>query len=224
MKIKETILKYDTNKYDFQKIVGQLYLSELNKVHNDSDEDYSKVMKLRRDSDTIFHTVFYTKLREGWPELTDVYRQFIREQIFPLMDEGETELVFQKTPTYRVHLPSNKTISLWHSDGDENHLHPPQEINFILPLTKAYDTNTVWYESEPELLDFHPLNVEYGEYLMFHGNKCTHGNKINRTGETRISFDFRVIPGSEYDPNYGEESATKGLQYKIGSYYEKMSR
>ena len=39
MEIKETILKYDINKYNFQEIVGQLYVRELNKIHNDSEEE-----------------------------------------------------------------------------------------------------------------------------------------------------------------------------------------
>jgi ectoine hydroxylase-related dioxygenase (phytanoyl-CoA dioxygenase family) len=222
MKIKETILNYDINKYDFKKIVSQLYISDLHKIHNGSDDDYDVVKGLGRDSDTVFHTLFYNKLREGWPELTDLYRKFVREQIFPLI--GEDELIFQKTPTYRIDLPINKVTSVWHRDGDELHQHPPGEINFLVPLTKAYDTNTIWTESEPDLLDFHPANMEYGEYLMFNGNECLHGNKLNATGETRVSFDFRVIPGSEYNPDYKPKTVTKGLEYKVGSYYDIMRK
>ena len=42
---------------------------------------------------------------------------------------------------------------------------------------------------------------EYGQYCMFNGNKCTHGNKPNKTSLTRVSFDFRVIPISKYNPD-----------------------
>lgn len=222
MKIKETILKYDTNKYNFQEVVSKIYKSELDQIHNDSDKEYNIVQYLGKDSDTIFHKVFYNKLREGWPELKDIYKDFIKEIILPLIDEER--LVYQKTPTYRVHLPHNKVVSLWHKDGDENHKHPNGEINFILPLTKAYDTNTVWIESEPDLLDFHPVNMEYGEFLMFHGNQCTHGNKVNETGKTRVSFDFRVIPGSEYDDHYNSKTITTGQKYVIGEYYDVINK
>ena len=226
MKIKETILKYDTNKYNFQEIVGQLYVSKLNLIHNDSEDNYEEVKGLGRDSDTIFHKVFYKKYKEGWIEMEELYKQFIKEQIFPLIKKltKDNEIVYQKFPTFRVHLPHNKVISTWHSDGDTQHQHPRGEINFILPLTRAYNTNTVWVESEPEKLDFHPVNMEYGEYLMFNGNQCIHGNKINKTGKTRVSFDFRVLPGSKYDDHYINKTVTTGQQYKIGSYYEIMEK
>ena len=222
MEIKETILKYDINKYNFQEIVGQLYASKLNKLHNDSEEEYKEVKGLARDSDTIFHKVFYNKYKEGWPELKNLYDKFIKEIILPIINEKK--IIYQKFPTFRVHLPGNKVISTWHRDGDELHKHPKGEINFILPLTKSYDTNTVWVESEPEKLDFHPVNMKYGEFLMFNGNECIHGNKLNRTGKTRVSFDFRVIPGSEYNPDYDVKTVTTKQIYKVGEYYEIMKK
>ena len=222
MKIKETILEYDINKYNFQEVVSKLYVSKLHMIHNDSEDNYSEVKGLGNDSDTIFHTVFYNKYREGWSEMKELYKQFVKEQIFPLI--GEDEIVYQKFPTFRVHLPYNKVTSAFHSDGDAQHQHPRGEINFILPLTKSYNTNTVWVESEPELLDLHPVNMEYGQYLMFNGNECIHGNKINKTGKTRVSFDFRVMPGSKYDELYESKTVTTGQQYKIGSYYEIMKK
>ena len=32
------------------------------------------------------------------------------------------------------------------------------------------------------------------EFIVFNGNKCIHGNKLNDTGKTRVSLDFRIIP------------------------------
>jgi hypothetical protein len=34
--------------------------------------------------------------------------------------------------------------------------------------------------------------------VQFYGNQCFHYNRVNRGGRTRVSFDFRVIPLSEY--------------------------
>ena len=33
-----------------------------------------------------------------------------------------------------------------------------------------------------------------GQMLVFDGANLEHGNRINRSDETRVSFDFRVIP------------------------------
>jgi hypothetical protein len=46
-----------------------------------------------------------------------------------------------------------------------------------------------------------------------------HGNKINTTKKTRVSFDFRVIPKSEYRPS-SHNSVNTGLKFKIGEYYD----
>ncbi len=36
--------------------------------------------------------------------------------------------------------------------------------------------------------------LDKGECMSFNGNKCSHYNKINKTGKTRLSFDFRILP------------------------------
>jgi ectoine hydroxylase-related dioxygenase (phytanoyl-CoA dioxygenase family) len=92
----------------------------------------------------------------------------------------------------------------------------------FLPLTKAFDTNTMWVESLPGLGDFKPLNLEYGEVFMGYLNQCRHGNKDNETGKTRVSFDFRVIPGFAYDDTCTKVTCTTKSPFLVGGYYEKM--
>ena len=47
-----------------------------------------------------------------------------------------------------------------------------------------------------------------------------HGNKLNDTRKTRLSFDFRVIPKSMYSENsLTKNSVTQIIPMKIGSYY-----
>ena len=74
-------------------------------------------------------------------------------------------------------------------------------INILLPLTRCYGTNTMWIESEPYKLDFQPLEGDYGNFWTNNGNVCMHGNKPNVSSVTRMSFDFRIIPLSKYNPN-----------------------
>ena len=47
-----------------------------------------------------------------------------------------------------------------HSDNEYGH--QDGEINFWMPLTKAFGNNTLWAESEPLKEDFHPFELEYG--------------------------------------------------------------
>ena len=38
-------------------------------------------------------------------------------------------------------------------------------------------------------------------------NKCSHYNEVNKTGKTRVSFDFRIIPCRKYD-GFGNNTYT----------------
>lgn len=57
-----------------------------------------------------------------------------------------------------------------------------------------------------------------GQYIRFWGNKCQHYNEINTSGQTRISFDLRIIPKSKFVENK-EKSVKSGRSFTIGSYY-----
>ena len=132
--------------------------------------------------------------------------------------------MYQNRPTFRVCLPGNVAVGQKHRDGDYNH--PYGEINFWLPLTKVWESNGMFVESEPDKGDFAPLCLDYGQMFRFHGNRCWHYNEVNATGATRVSVDFRVIPGSLWrDP--GEQAAgtvKSGLKMAIGSYYADYHR
>ena len=44
-----------------------------------------------------------------------------------------------------------------------------------------------------------PFKLKFGEMVYWDGNTCIHGNKINNTDITRISFDFRVFFKDKYE-------------------------
>ena len=77
-------------------------------------------------------------------------------------------------------------------------------------------------ESEPWKLDFKPIELDYGEYHMFNGNQCLHGNKPNKTNLTRVSFDFRIMPVSKYDSTWNVDSPTSHTKFVIGEYYKEL--
>lgn len=206
---------YDTNKYDFVKLIQELLgtdnLQELNEKHDE-------IFKVGDDSKTSFHKKVYDKYRSGWWDMKSIYYQFIKEVIAPSFTE---DFLFQSQPTWRFHLPNNLAVGKFHKDSEFNH--PIGEINFVLPLTNSEGTASIWVESEPDKGDFEPMIMRVGELIEFNGNQLTHGNKINDTGFTRVSLDFRILPISCYNEN--EEtgvSMTRSAKFKEGNYYTRF--
>ena len=71
-----------------------------------------------------------------------------------------------------------------------------------------FDTNTIYVEKMPRLEEYKPILLKAGECICFNGNKCSHHNKINKTGSTRVSWDFRVLPLNYYNEHTDLQSVT----------------
>ena len=215
---------YNTAKYRFRELVSELFqVDELEKIHKNKSEwvrDEYKRMTINEENTTDFHDTFYKKLNDNWTDLYESYDKFIHDEIVPIMDE---KFHYQYLPSFRVQLPDeNQAVHTWHCDSDPLHKHPKGEINIWLPLTRCYGTNTMWIESEPFKLDFQPLEGDYGNFWTNNGNVCMHGNKPNVTSVTRMSFDFRIIPLSKYNPNYSVTSANHSNKFVVGGYYKEL--
>ena len=220
------LYSYDVELYNFLQPIQELYSIELNKLHTIQEKNYDLFTEIGKDSNTEFHNKFYNKLNNSWDKLKTTYKDFIYNVIYPIAKDitGETDFAFQDFPTYRVHLPNNVAVVKFHTDSDNDHKHPDGEINFVLPLTDMFDTNSIYAESEPGKNDIKPFKLKYGDLLCWNFNKCLHGNHINKTGLTRVSFDFRILPMSKYKgENICHFSASINKQYCIGKYYKYLS-
>jgi hypothetical protein len=209
---------YNAEKYNFVDIIKNLFVCEdLQLLHKKLPKEinYTELHKIGEDNKTWYHKKFYEPINEGISEFQILYDKFIFEVVSKLVDESS--FLYQKTPTFRVHAPGNVAVGGWHKDSDYNH--PPNEENFIVSLTPAYGTNTVWSESTPGLKDFSPFIMDIGDMIQFDGNRCLHGNKTNDTGYTRVSFDFRIIPFSLYKENKSLKSISASRQFILGDYY-----
>lgn len=212
------IYQYATDRFDFKKLIQELYgIEDLSLLHTLYNKEYD-VADLGKDTHTIYHKIFYDKFKSGWPEIEELYQHFIKTIVSSITDE--TEFMYQKFPSFRVQLPQNKAVERWHFDSDQDHCHPLGELNYILPITPMFQTNAVWAESKVGLEDYHPMEGDYGNLIHFNGNVLKHGNKVNETGKTRISFDFRILPMSKYNPNYEAKTATTNLKFVEGEYYK----
>ena len=63
------------------------------------------------------------------------------------------------------------------------------------------------------------MDCDYGDCIEWDASNLMHGNKDNITSNTRVSFDFRVIPKSRYIESDHLTINTK-IRFGIGGYYE----
>lgn len=215
-------LVFDQKKFNFVKVVSDHFGCELKNIHNWTETKYNFFTPdmLGKDTHTEFHKWFYKKLDTEWKELTETYDDFVREIILPYLNLDEA--LVQVYPNFRVQLPDNVAVVVEHYDSDEKHHHPNGEINFIVALTDMFDTNTIWTEKNCRFRNFIPLEQKAGECTSFGGNTHTHFNKVNKTGQSRVSFDFRILPLNYYNPNTKLHSVTTKQHYVEGGYYKRV--
>jgi hypothetical protein len=119
----------------------------------------------------------------------------------------------QGVPNIRVHRPFDaNSIVPFHSDVLYGH--SPEEVNYWLNLTPAYETNSLWISREEETEALHRalrqdrLSLSEFEELArrcaapvdaptpgVHPFCCAriHGSILNETPDTRVSLDLRVL-------------------------------
>ena len=208
-------ITYDTKKYPFSGIISEwLDIDDLSKLHE--IREYEHFIR-ENDQSSMWHKKFYELIRED-ETFNNIYIPFLRDIIKPRFNE---EIVYQKIPTFRVHLPNNIAVGEYHKDKnyrDEVWAEKVKETNYYLPFTKAYEGNTIWAESKEDKGDFKPMTCEYGECYEWDASNLMHGNKDNSTPDTRVSVDFRVIPKSRYRDS-GHKTINTETEFKIGGYY-----
>ena len=197
---------YATGAYLFKPLLESKFGQGLSTLHEDLE-----TFNVDTDQSSKYHKIFYDLSEDH--EFFINFKKFVEDEARLLFDEP---IVFQRKPTLRVHFKDNLAVGGFHRDRDYNH--SEHEVNFFVPLTKAFESNTIWVESEEGKEDFSPMEASYREFYMWNGANLKHGNKKNTTGSTRVSFDFRVLPKSKYTA-CGKKSITQGVSFDIGKYY-----
>jgi hypothetical protein len=165
------------------------------------------------DQATDWHRLFYSR----FASLARLYLRFITTVATPFFQDA---FFYQAVPTFRIHLPGNLAVGEFHCDSDYGH--PLDELTFWVPLTRAFATNSIWVESEPRRGDYCPVEAEPGTYVVFDAARLRHGNRVNETGRTRVSFDFRCIAAPDL-PHTVAKSINAGLAFTPGEYYARES-
>ena len=210
------IYNFDTNKIILKKKFQRIFeIENLELIHKKYTYDNNKeLFNKYNDNQTYIHKLFFEKIELFLPLYQNLIG-YIKNNIY----KQEEFIVYQKIPALRVSLPGNVSVGEIHCDYDYNH--PENEMNYWLPITETNEINTIWHESEPNKDDFTPLLINYGEIAEVYFNKCRHFSKVNTSDKTRLSLDFRIIPGSKWNNNDDTYSMFNNIRFTIGNYYEK---
>merc|ERR1719474_373893 len=170
---------FSVTKYDLQGLLTRILLdkTDISTLEQDQDEGRHPLARLHLLPSFQSKTHGRPKLaNRRWrsrglvgkyhAELRFLYGQFVEEVIKPCVRAAaDEELVFQRMPVLRIQTPSTKALGKRHRD--EEYMRQLTEINIWLPLVDVSGNNSLWVESERDLGDFHPFNLEYGQFVRF---------------------------------------------------------
>lgn len=237
------IFYYDISIYNFTNLITNLYRTEfkndcsLFEIHNYFDNEiinyYNKdIIFGKNDRNNKLIKRFHNYVDNN-NEFINLYKLFIKNYIGKLFPDEEF-IIYQKTPNIRFHIPNQTSIGKLETDINTDVIginkestfgHNLMELNIILPLTMMFNTNSIQFEKTPNSnIDFNKyesLTLDNNTISIIYLNQCLYYNKINKTNYTRVSLDFRIIPGSLYKPS-NFKSITSLKQFIIGDYYEKI--
>lgn len=173
------------------------------------------VVEKSNDSTSEIHKLYYRNI--GKTGFNAAYRDFLNTVVAPEL--ADHDLVVQRIPSFRIHRPGDRAVGEYHRDGDIGYNHQAGVVNFWVPLTDTYDTNSLHIQTDGDRVSY-PLS--YGQALVFDAVSLFHGNELNQTTHTRVSFDTRVIRRSDYIPSNAKSANTK-TPLRLGGYYAKLS-
>jgi hypothetical protein len=220
----------DTGEYDFQETIGSYVLNRFFSVTppawralphlHEANLGAISFRGKKHDQATDFHQDIYRNVERRHDDFLKSYREFIHDNVEEIADE---EVVFQRIPTFRVHPPGETAISAgMHKDSDFGHT-IPETRNLWVPLTDAFGTNALHIKQPHDDIP-RSIPVSYQNFLLFNAVDQVHGNVINETEQTRVSFDARIIPKRCFRELAGT-AINSGLPFKIGddAYYTELT-
>ena len=207
----ERDLRYDTARYDlrmaFAEMLGVEAL-ELERLHE----------RFRHDTGRKGDRQEKLQLLSGMADparranFTDVFVRLVLERIAPsVAEDADVDTVAcQSFPCVRINRPGEFSIG---PHCDAQYGHGLGNINFYLPLTSIGGTNSLWLESAPGMEDWHCIDADFGAIKRFWGGACAHFTVRNHTASTRVSLDFRCVPGPIFDLQKGRDQYTDSTGY-----------
>jgi hypothetical protein len=182
------LVEYDPDRYPFQQVLAAevFRVARLDQMHlvwrrrTRRDElTYADNLSLRQRMQQLPGDCTFYKLYHAWIA-SEVARAY------------GGKISYSAHPKMRVHLAGTGSVSEFHTDVAVTSR--TDQINCYLPFTDVYDTCTIWSESRYGARDYQPINLRYGQALLWDGGQLEHGTYQNLTDSTRVSCDFRFRP------------------------------
>lgn len=182
---------FDTAAFPFQEVLARRVfrvprldgLHECSRAAGAGEElGYAHNLRLRRLMQSLPTDAPFYKL----------YHRFIARVIAPRYGG---RVSYAAHPKMRVHLAGTGSVSEFHCDADVTGRE--DQLNCYLPFTDVSDGATLWCQREYGSNVYGPLNLRYGQALIWDGGRLRHGTIHNGTGLTRVSCDFRFSVGGE---------------------------
>lgn len=179
---KEAELHFDTSSHPLRE-------SLLHAVCLQSDFDLSSMHEEEGQKDNLLQLLTH---RHG--SFQETFDQFVRSVCAPHMARlfPCDEIFYQAFPCLRIVQPGEFSIG---PHSDVAYGHHPCSVNFYVPLTQIGGAASLFLESRPGAEDWHPIEGSYGYVKQFAGAQCLHWTTDNKMDYTRVSLDFRLIPG-----------------------------
>jgi hypothetical protein len=182
------VIDYDTDRYPFQRILAdQVFATaRLDRLHltwrqrtGREELTYADNLHLRRRMQQLSDDSAFYRIYHAW----------ITHAVAPRYGN---KISYSAHPKMRVHLAGTGSVSDFHTDVAVTGR--PEQINCYLPFTDSYGTGSIWAESSYGSGDYQPIELRYGQALLWDGGLLEHGTYSNATDSTRVSCDFRFQP------------------------------
>ena len=205
---KESDMTFDTERHplgqSFARMLG-LAFDELPVLHMQFSKDKGR-LKDRHEKRRLLKNILDQAKRKPFQT---IFLDFVLSVIAPHVRSitQSSRIHVQCFPCIRVVRPGEFSIG---PHCDASYGFSQGNINFYVPLTKIFGTNSLILESSPGLEDWHTIELDYGSLKRFYGSQCSHFTAENTTNQTRISLDFRVILEDHWEKNHDHFCSTPG--------------
>jgi hypothetical protein len=179
------IIDYDITKYRFrEQLCSQVFkVPKLELLHKYWAKQSGKTKLEYSDN------ILLRKLMQDLPDSSDFYKIFhawVKNVIAP---KYGNKISYSMHPKMRVHLSHTGSVCDFHRDASVTGR--DEQINVYLPFTNVFERCTVWVENNYGSNEYVPLNLNYGQAIIWDGGYLRHGSFQNDTEFTRVSCDFR---------------------------------
>lgn len=189
---REGHLSFDTSRY----LLREAFLASCGAPES------TDLTTLHDSSNTMNKLDLLKHLTEHPQRLQTVYDEFVRGVCCPRLAElwdCQGEIYYQAFPCIRMVQPGEFSIG---PHADVAYGHHPFTTNFYVLLTDLSNEESsaaLFLESQMGQEDWHPILGQYGSMVKhFPGAVCAHWTTENNTPMTRVSLDFRLLPGPLY--------------------------